>query len=213
MNTAAIDTPSAMTIGTPFPIGQGPGQDMRAAMTGLRDALNARNVEGARAAYEAVTTLVEARETATGRETPTGLSETLSAVGSALESGNVDEARSALANGRPQGPEAVPPPGGRPGGSQLGGPSAEVREAIGALSAALSSDNVSEAQSANEAVLSALEDQEDGVDTDGTQALLDAFTERLDDLGGNLNAGNMDGARSVFAQAVQPGLQGINLMV
>lgn len=130
------------------------------------------------------------------------LSTLLSAVGKALESGDVSGLSQTLAAQGPGGaggpPPGGPPPGGGPGGGGPGGggPTEEVSKGLTSLSESLSSGDLESAQSAFSALTEALEDDENAPDD---------FTSKLTDLGSALSSGNLSSAQQLFSSLLPRG--------
>jgi hypothetical protein len=191
---SALMTPSVAASGAQQPFGQG--------LKALGGALRTGDLDGAKAAFQALTDLRESRQGggqgAEGRSSP--MDTMMSAVGEALEAGNIEGARDAFLGERANRPPPPPPPPQQQDGAN--GPSPEMGDAIGSFASALQSDDSEAVESAYEALVALIEEQiaaaEEDEDAQANGALT-RFREMLESLQPAIEGGNVDAARGGFS--------------
>lgn len=198
----------------------GPGKDIRDGMHQLKDAVKSGDLDSIQSAYDSLSKLQSRSGSASDANSP--LNKMLTAVGEALETGDVSQVQQAFAANGPKGAQGPggpggaggPPPGPPPGGA--GGPPDEMKDAMGSLSQALQSGDLSGAQESVSSLLSFLQENADGSATSSTSSsssVADLFKTALQSMSGALQSGDLSGAQKAFSSLAPRGSQGVDTLV
>lgn len=198
----------------------GPGKDIRDGMHQLKDAVKSGDLDSIQSAYDSLSKLQSRSGSASDANSP--LNKMLTAVGEALETGDVSQVQQSFAANGPKGAQGPggpggaggPPPGPPPGGA--GGPPDEMKDAMGSLSQALQSGDLSGAQESVSSLLSFLQENADGSATSSTSSsssVADLFKTALQSMSGALQTGDLSGAQKAFSSLAPRGSQGVDTLV
>ncbi|AWJ83840.1 hypothetical protein TSH58p_10070 [Azospirillum sp. TSH58] len=198
----------------------GPGKDIRDGMHQLKDAVKSGDLDSIQSAYDSLSKLQSRSGSASDANSP--LNKMLTAVGEALETGDVSQVQQAFAANGPKGAQGPggpggaggPPPGPPPGGA--GGPPDEMKDAMGSLSQALQSGDLSGAQESVSSLLSFLQENADDSATSSTSSsssVADLFKTALQSMSGALQSGDLSGAQKAFSSLAPRGSQGVDTLV
>lgn len=238
----SISGVSASTTTQQFQRPSGPGKEIRQGIENLKKAIDSGDIDSTKAAYESLSKLQSDRQngtsstsSSTSSTSSTGqrkdpLSNLLSSVGEALQSGDMTQVQAAFEAAGPKGPggpgggRGGPPPGGGGAGGPppdgAGGPSDEMKSAFGSLAQSLQSGDLSSAQSSYSALTDLLKSsaEDDGSDSSSTStssssatSASDRFSSLLSDIGSALQSGNLGSAQKLFSSLTPRGSQGVDL--
>ncbi|CAO3372386.1 hypothetical protein [Azospirillum argentinense] len=205
----------------------GPGKEIREGLHQLKDAVKSGDLDSIQSAYESLSKLQSGSGSASDANSP--LSKMLTAVGEALQTGDVSQVQQAFAANGPKGaggPGAAglggpggaggPPPGPPPGGA--GGPPDAMKDAMGSLSQSLQSGDLSGAQDSVSSLLSFLQEaSDDGASSPSsasstTASVADLFKTALQSMSSALQSGDLTGAQKAFSSLAPRGSQGVDLL-
>lgn len=220
----------------------GPGKEIRQGIDNLKNAIESGDLDATKAAYESLSKLQSDKQNGASSTSSTSqrkdpLSNLLSSVGEALESGDISQVQAAFEAAGPKGPGGVgggvgggrggPPPGGGGAGGPPpdgGGPSEEVVSAFGSFAQSLQSGDLTSAQSSYSALTDLLKSsaEDDGSDSSSSSSTsstssssstsaTDRFSSVLSDIGTALQAGNLSSAQKLFASLAPRGSQGVDV--
>ncbi|WP_162801411.1 hypothetical protein [Azospirillum brasilense] len=200
----------------------GPGKDIRDGMHQLKDAVTSGDLDSIQSAYDSLSKL----QSRSGSASDSPLGKMLTAVGEALETGDVSQVQQAFAANGPKGAGGQggpggaggPPPGPPPGGA--GGPPDAMKDAMGSLSQALQSGDLSGAQDSVSSLLSFLQETADGgaspssstTSSSTTSSVADLFKTALQSMSGALQSGDLSGAQKAFSTLAPRGSQGVDTL-
>lgn len=184
---------------------QRPDDAISQGVDGLLKAVQSGDKESIQTAYDSLSEAVgstSSSSSSSSADENNPVSNLLTTVGQALESGDVSGLAETVAAQGPSGAGGPggaggPPPGPPPGGaSGRGGPTEEVREGLTGLSESLSSGDLTSAQSAYSALAEALSQDANAPDD---------FTSKLADIGGALESGSLASAQQLFKSLMPRG--------
>ncbi|MBK3737237.1 hypothetical protein GAY29_30130 [Azospirillum brasilense] len=155
MSISSVTSSAASGIAQQRPTG--PGKEVREGLHQLKDAVTSGDLDSIQSAYESLSKLQSGSGSASDANSP--LTKMLTAVGEALQTGDVTQVQQAFAANGPkgaggQGGAGGPPPGPPPGGA--GGPPDAMKDAMGSLSQSLQSGDLPGAQDSVSSLLSFL---------------------------------------------------------
>jgi hypothetical protein len=188
---------AASTVAPP----QGPSKEIREGMKQLAEAVKSGDLNAAKDAYSSLTAQLENDGDGKGRQK---LTDMLTQLGDALNSGDIGKARQVMEQNRPKGPPPGDMQGPPPGGPQ-GAPPQEVMDGMASLSEALQSGDLSSARSA----YTSLTDLLGSTSSDDTNSRKQDFLGKLTDIGSALQGSDLSSAQKLFA-ALTPRGQGVN---
>lgn len=220
MSISSVTSSAASGIAQPRPAG--PGKEIRDGVHQLKGAVTAGDLKSIQDAYDSLSKLQSRSGSASDADSP--LTKMLSAVGEALQSGDVSKVQQAFAANGPKGAGGQggpggtdgPPPGPPPGGA--GGPPDAMKDAMGSLSQSLQSGDLSGAQDSVSSLLSFLGEASDGgassssATSSSSNSVAELFKTALQSMGSALQSGDLTGAQKTFSSLAPRGSQGVDLL-
>lgn len=202
MSISSIGTTSTSSL---YAASSGPSKEIREGMKALSEALKSGDLDAAKTAYDTLSQALEDEQSSGTQDArKQKLTDMLSQVGEALDSGDLSAAQDIFQQSAPP----SPPPGGPQGGPPSGaGPSEAVVQDIGTLSEALNSGDLATAQAAYESLLEQLNSESESGSSDSGR---DDFLSKLAEVGAALQSGDVTSAQQLFS-AMTPRGQGINV--
>ncbi|UKJ74124.1 hypothetical protein [Azospirillum brasilense] len=197
----------------------GPGKDIRDGMHQLKDAVKSGDLDSIQSAYDSLSKLQSQSGSASDANSP--LNKMLTAVGDALQTGDVSQVQQAFEANGPKGAKGQggpggaggPPPGPPPGGAD--GPPDAMKDAMGSLSQALQSGDLSAAQESVSSLLSFLQETSDdnaSSSSSSSSSVADLFKTALQSMSGALQSGDLSGAQKAFSSLAPRGSQGVDTL-
>ncbi|MDQ2103292.1 hypothetical protein [Azospirillum isscasi] len=217
MSISSVTSSAASGIAQQRPAG--PGKEIREGMGQLKEAITSGDLDSIQSAYDSLSKLQSRSGSASGADNP--LNKMLTAVGEALKTGDVSQVQQAFEANGPKGAKGQggpggaggPPPGPPPGGA--GGPPDGMKDAMGSLSQALQSGDVSSAQDSVSSLLSFLQENSDGGTSPSSASgtsVADLFKTALQSMSGALQSGDLSGAQKAFSSVAPRGSQGVDVL-
>ena len=199
----------------------GPGKDIRDGMHQLKDAVKSGDLDSIQSAYDSLSKLQSQSGSASDANSP--LNKMLTTVGDALQTGDISQVQQAFEANGPKGAKGQggpggaggPPPGPPPGGAD--GPPDVMKDAMGSLSQALQSGDLSGAQESVSSLLSFLQETSDddassSSSSFASSSVADLFKTALQSMSGALQSGDLSEAQKAFSSLAPRGSQGVDTL-